>query len=176
MHDNDNEIFTISLPQRTAEIEAWAKVNLSFDQAIRLFAIHKAVCEKLLDDAEFHNRTTEQQLAEIGEKIGEREEIVDALNDSLKLNMALPTMLEEAHRNAFMKGKSAIPRRNAMKRHAGNHADKAKVFAWCDENISRFKSMDDAAFDIAENLVDQKFRAVREWMTEWKKLRSASTP
>jgi hypothetical protein len=36
--------------------------------------------------------------------------------------------------------------------------------------------MDDAAFDIAGTFVDQKFRAVREWMTEWKKLRSAGTP
>ena len=64
----------------------------------------------------------------------------------------------------------------AVKRHAENHEMKAKVFEWCDENMPRFKSMDDAAFDIAGTFIPQKFRTVREWMTEWKKLRSASTP
>lgn len=59
--------------------------------------------------------------------------------------------------------------------HAANRADKEKVFAWCDENMNRFESMDAAAFDIAETFVTQKFRAVRKWMTEWKKLRSAGT-
>ena len=63
----------------------------------------------------------------------------------------------------------------ATKRHADNHKMKAKVFVWCDENMHRFSSMDDAALDIAETFVNQKFRAVRSWMTEWKKLRSAGT-
>lgn len=61
-------------------------------------------------------------------------------------------------------------------RHSGNREMKSKVFDWCDENMHRFKSMDDAAFDIAGTFIPQKFRAVREWMTDWKKLRSASTP
>ena len=59
--------------------------------------------------------------------------------------------------------------------HVGNRADKEKVFAWCDENMNRFDSMDAAAFDIAETFVPQKFRAVRRWMTDWKRLRSAGT-
>ena len=63
----------------------------------------------------------------------------------------------------------------AKKRHVENHAMKAKVFVWCDENMHRFSSMDDAALDIAETFVSQKFRAVRTWMTEWKKLQSAGT-
>lgn len=71
-------------------------------------------------------------------------------------------------------GKSIAPRKGAAKRHTLNRDSKQKVFAWCDENMERFRSMDDAAFDIAETFVPQKFRAVREWMTEWKKLRSAS--
>ncbi len=69
---------------------------------------------------------------------------------------------------------SYLAKESAVKRHAGARANKAKVFAWCDENISRFKSMDDAALDIAESFIPQKFRTVRDWMTEWRKLRSAS--
>ena len=71
---------------------------------------------------------------------------------------------------------SAEARLKALKGHGDNHAAKAKVFAWCDTNMTRFSSMDDAALDIAETFVPQKFRAVRGWMTEWKKLRSAGTP
>lgn len=173
---DDNDIFKISLPRRTAEIEAWAKVNLSFEQAIRLFAVHKAACEQLLDDAEFHNRVTTQQLTWLGEKIDEKKEVVDALNDLLKLNMALPTMLEETHRNAFNKGKSAIPKQNARKRHAENHAMKVDVFKWLDSNFDNCKSMDSVAEMMAGKLVPATFRTVRGWVTEWKKLRSASTP
>lgn len=64
----------------------------------------------------------------------------------------------------------------ANKRHELGRADKRRVFSWCDENMDRFKSMDDAAADIAETFVPQKFRAVRGWMTEWRKLRSTGTP
>ena len=71
---------------------------------------------------------------------------------------------------------STKARLKAIKGHAKNHSDKAKVFDWCDKTMSNFSSMDDAAFDIAETFIPQKFRAVRDWMTEWKKLRSASTP
>jgi hypothetical protein len=67
-------------------------------------------------------------------------------------------------------------RRAAQKKHQKNRDAKALVFEWCDKNMSRFNSMDDAAMDIAESFIPQKFRAVRDWMTEWKKLRSASKP
>ena len=59
--------------------------------------------------------------------------------------------------------------------HVANRADKERVFAWCDENMNRFTSMDAAAFDIAETFVPQKFRAVRKWMTDWNRLRSTGT-
>jgi len=63
----------------------------------------------------------------------------------------------------------------ATKRHEKNHHAMEKVFIWCDANMSRFRSMDDAAFDIAETFVPQKFRTVRQWMTEWKKVRAAGS-
>lgn len=78
--------------------------------------------------------------------------------------------------NAVSAARTALAKAAAQARHTGNHASKILVFEWCDANMDRFSSMDDAAFDIAESFVPQKFRAVREWMTEWKKLRSASRP
>ena len=63
---------------------------------------------------------------------------------------------------------------NANKRHAENHAMKAEVFVWLDANMSDFKSMDKAA----EAVMKQQpiaFRTARDWVGQWKKLRSAST-
>ena len=75
--------------------------------------------------------------------------------------------------NAESAARTALAKAAAQAKHTGNRADKATVFVWCDKNMKRFSSMDDAASDIAETFIPQKFRAVRDWMTEWKKLRSA---
>lgn len=76
------------------------------------------------------------------------------------------------HRDA----KANMGKKGADARHVKSRTNKDKVFVWCDENMMRFSSMDDAAADIAETFVPEKFRTVREWMTNWKKLRSAGTP
>lgn len=60
-------------------------------------------------------------------------------------------------------------------RHKENRSCKKQVFKWLDENMHLYKSMDDAASAIAGKLVPMKFRTVRQWLTEWKKLRSAGT-
>jgi hypothetical protein len=74
------------------------------------------------------------------------------------------------------KGKTDQAVRAALKRHVENHAMKADVFDWLDTNfVLGQKSMDDVAMLLAGKLVPAKFRAVRSWMTEWKKLRSACT-
>ena len=65
-------------------------------------------------------------------------------------------------------------RKGADGRHAGNRADKEKVFAWCNENMQRFSSMEDAAADIAGTFIPQKFGAVRRWMTDWNRQQSTS--
>lgn len=77
---------------------------------------------------------------------------------------------------AKMSQKAKTAKSAAKNRHAGNHASKLLVFEWCDTNMNRFSSMDAAAMDIAESFVPQKFRAVRDWMTAWKKLRPTGTP
>ncbi|QPK63527.1 hypothetical protein IVG45_00645 [Methylomonas sp. LL1] len=67
-------------------------------------------------------------------------------------------------------------KRNALKRHAENHAIKADALKYYSENIDKFKSKDSAAEAIAGNVVPASFRAVRKWLTEYdKKQRSAGT-
>ena len=64
----------------------------------------------------------------------------------------------------------------ALKRHTENHAMKADVFAWLDSNMVNFKSMDSAAESISKTVAPIAFRTARDWIGEWKKLRSAGTP
>lgn len=64
----------------------------------------------------------------------------------------------------------------AIMRHAENRAMKAQVFAWCDENMTQFQSMDRAAESIAGKLVPVAFRTARDWIGAWRKERSARRP
>lgn len=64
----------------------------------------------------------------------------------------------------------------AEKRHSENRAMKTMVMQWCDENMASHRSMDAAAESIAGKVVPVKFRTAREWIGEWKKLRSNGTP
>ena len=98
-----------------------------------------------------------------------------------KLHRAITNDLDYRSMGAFIEivnqeNVRAMQAARAHKRHAESRARKHQVFLWCDENMNRFESMDDAAFDIAETFVPEKFRAVRDWLTEWKKLRSTGTP
>ena len=63
----------------------------------------------------------------------------------------------------------------ALKRHTENHAMKTEVFAWLDANMVSFKSMDAAAQAITKQQ-PIAFRTARDWVGEWKKVRSTGTP
>ena len=71
--------------------------------------------------------------------------------------------------------RSSIARGAAAVRHAENRAMKQEVFAWCDQHMATVRSMDQAASVVTSTLVPVAWRTVRDWMTEWKKLRSAGT-
>jgi hypothetical protein len=67
---------------------------------------------------------------------------------------------------------SALARKGAHKMHREHRAMKAEVFTWLVVNRSKYKSMDATA----EAITKQQpiaFRTAREWVGEWKKLRSA---
>lgn len=65
----------------------------------------------------------------------------------------------------------------ARVRHRENHAMKQDVFNWLDANPPKARGMDAAATAIFESkLVPIKsWRTARDWVGEWKKLRSAGT-
>jgi len=98
-----------------------------------------------------------------------------------ELRKAIKENLDEDSIWEFVRlaGKMAISlqnKGNALKRHAENHALKQTAFSWCDANMAKFKSMDSAAEAIAGKLVPVTFRTARDWIGEWKKLRSTGRP
>lgn len=65
----------------------------------------------------------------------------------------------------------------ALARHRENHAMKAEVWRWYEQNHDKFKSMDAAAAAVAGKIVPVAFRTARGWIGECaKRLRSARTP
>ena len=63
----------------------------------------------------------------------------------------------------------------ADKRHAEHRSMKAEVLIWLDINMVNFNSMDAAAQAITKQQ-PIAFRTARDWVGEWKKVRSAGTP
>jgi len=83
---------------------------------------------------------------------------------------------EEEAAAATVNARSSLARSAAAARHSENRSMKQSVFSWCDSNMASARSMDAAASQVAGVVVPVAWRTVREWMTEWKKLRSAGTP
>ena len=148
--------------------------QLTFDASIDILALYIVAYEDL--DAKL-NESLESglKLAEMAKNSSERaEELADFSIASSKLaGTALKRVLERAREDLKRK---ALARKGADAIHQENRACKADAFAWLDANFSTCKSMDAAAEVMAGKIVPQKFRAVRDWVREWKKLRSASTP
>lgn len=64
-------------------------------------------------------------------------------------------------------------RKGADKTHREHRALKAEVFKWLDENMSGYRSMDAAATVVAREVVPVAWRTARDWIGDWRKLRSA---
>jgi hypothetical protein len=139
---------------------------------------HRDSAKRVFDAVQNHV----SEMDEFSSRIGvEKQIITQKTPKGNELDASLKSMLDRNSIGYFIEmilknEESSRQTVRALKRHSKSRADKQLVFAWCEENIHRFGSMDDAAMDIAETFVPQKFRTVRDWMTEWKKLRSASTP
>ncbi len=94
----------------------------------------------------------------------------------LKHRLQPPDYHLRAYELAGNKSSIALAKKGADITHIENRAAKAQVFEWLDKNFNKSKSMDDFALDLAGKLVPYKFRTVRDWLTEWNRLRSASKP
>lgn len=77
--------------------------------------------------------------------------------------------------DAFNAARTALAKAAAQARHSETRNMKAEVFEWLDAHMVEFKSMDAAAQTIIR-LQPVVFRTARDWVGEWKKLRSAGTP
>lgn len=72
---------------------------------------------------------------------------------------------------------SQLGKAGAAARHKENYSLKQDVFTWCQENFSKYRSMDAAASAIVDSkLVPVVFRTVRNWVGEWKKQRPTGRP
>lgn len=82
-------------------------------------------------------------------------------------------VLQTVKANAERKKKQAHA---TSKRHEENRAMKREVFNWLDANPPQKGELDKTADTIKElNLVPMAWRTIREWIGEWRKLRSNRT-
>ena len=100
---------------------------------------------------------------------------VQSINEHIRTSLDFDAMLEVLHlyKESVAKNQALW---SALKRHTENHALRDAVYVWADQNIKPGMALDSAASDVAGKVVPLKWRTVREHLTEWKKLRSASTP
>jgi hypothetical protein len=95
------------------------------------------------------------------------------LREEIEKRRAYRAQLVDA--KAKLRSAKAARQRGAATAHKEHRSMKAEVYAWLDINRPKFKSMDKAA----EAITKQQpiaFRTARDWVGEWKKLRSAGTP
>lgn len=88
---------------------------------------------------------------------------------------ATQALREELNEASQKSARTTLARTAASARHSENRAMKQQVFEWCDSNMAQAPSMDTAASRVAGVVVPVAWRTVRDWMTEWRKLRSAGT-
>ncbi len=93
----------------------------------------------------------------------------------VKLHPPTGDVISELVQMAKQAQKTKAAKESAKKRHIENRAMKAEAFQWLDSNMVQFESMDSAAAAITKQQ-PIAFRTARAWTSEWKKLRSASTP
>ncbi len=70
----------------------------------------------------------------------------------------------------------AVAKRGAEARHEENRSIKESVMRWLDENKDLTLHGDNTASEIAGKVAPIKWRTARDYITEWKKLRSAGKP
>lgn len=97
---------------------------------------------------------------------------VETLSENAREMAVLKKQIDFAGQRAI----SEQQQKYAAERHAENRAMKAEVFAWLDTNRANYKSMDSTAEAIAGKIAPIAFRTARDWVGEWKRLRSTGTP
>lgn len=155
--------FKAEQAQKSAALErVWVLQQREADEALKIAEdLSYAYCSPVLDE---DGSMSEENFALWK----------DSVNQIIKERLDFFSLLKYANmvRKDAAKHAAII---KADKRHEENRAMKAEVFAWLDENLSSFPSMDKAAEAIAAKVVPIAFRTARKWIDDYKKLRSAGT-
>lgn len=108
-----------------------------------------------------YGRANAEKAVSLGERLAQK-------------NCDVQAMREERPQIA-KRARSNVARKGAFAKHRETREMKAKIFVWLDGNMPNFTSMDAAAEAITKQ-EPIKFRTARDWVGEWKKLRSAGKP
>jgi hypothetical protein len=170
LDDNGNKIgFQLESP---AELAAF---NELCDFAKEHFAKTRARAQKVFDAYE----RGKNEAVDIDDKSGAADEAMFRWQD--EVDSAIREHLDVTTLGSFIQivlqaGERAAQAARAGALHAENRSMKAEVFSWLDEHMTSFKSMDAAADAISSKGWPIKWRTARDWVGQWKKLRSAGTP
>lgn len=118
-------------------------------------------------------------------KRGGREFAVVESLDLIEITVTTAEALNAIHEARHRKSADIIPdqelaskvaevisekaKKNGQLAHVEHRAMKETVFEWCEANLAKFKSMDQAAQAIAGVEVPVVFTTARSWIREWKK-------
>ena len=173
--DQKNEDFDVVKIEVAAETAAINAGNPNREDLVRELAVTKLLLRYAESTAAYRNEAFSalEQSVQIAQESVTLLEAERQRNEALKeLQSKLVNLLPKA----FQAGKRTLAKAGVTARHQENRAIKQDVFAWLDTNMPNFKSMDSAAEAIAGKVAPVKFRTARDWVGEWKKLRSTGTP
>lgn len=156
------------------EMERLRALNLSYEALLELCAAHSVANSGLMADNNKLMAIFGAQYERLNESISEyKTGLLDIKNDFQEVKEKVPAAIDLAFATGITEGKAIGPRKGAAVTHKEHRAMKADVFAWLDENMSNFRSMEKAAEAIAGKVVPIGFRTARDWVGDWKKERSA---
>lgn len=149
--------------------------NEPMDQAVMLWKYvadskHREGVQKIVAIGKAWHVSSAMQLLEACETLDPSDiyDLVESIQPSSYVIADLVLVAKQSQ-------KSQTGSAGARIRHKENHAMKAEVFVWLDTNRQKFRSMDATAQAITK-LQPIAFRTSRDWVGEWKKLRSAGIP
>ena len=148
--------------------------NEDFDEA-EAIELKEAVEKRLAEELAAINSSNLSR-TELALRLAESRVFSQMAKSVMELRREQSLVLADRIPKAFEEGKKTFAKAGASAAHAENRAIKQDVFAWLDTNMPNFKSMDSAAEAIAGKVAPVKFRTARDWVGEWKKLRSTGTP
>ena len=130
MIESIDEFSEAELEKQVQTLIVWARKNLNFEQAIRAFAMHKAVADVLLNDADESSKSHHETLTLLAKSNLNHSDTLASLIDACKASMELSNFIPKAikigmiseKRKASKRGKAAA---DALHERPGGSRSKA---------------------------------------------------